>query len=235
MNGPNPTEKLARHMVSALCEKQPQGPYYLGGFCRDAVFAFEVARQLEMYGHEVGLLVLIEPSSPSHSARARFARGLRRMIFRVVFRFGELRRLGLGEFPGYARSRWKGLKLTLSVVLWRNSARIQGLNRQSGSPDLEQTLFDATRSYKAGQLGCPTVIFHCKDCPMLSAGDPYFGWRELLTGRSETHEVPGDHDGMFREPSVRVFAEKLRACFQRARQTETPKYDFIVDGVRTQS
>jgi hypothetical protein len=35
LTGPNPVEKLARQMVSALCERQPQGPYYLCGYCRD--------------------------------------------------------------------------------------------------------------------------------------------------------------------------------------------------------
>ena len=78
MKEPNPLEKLARHMVSALCEKQPQGPYYLGGFCCDGVFAYEVARQLTMYGHEVGLLALVEPRNPSPNFKRRMVNGLRR-------------------------------------------------------------------------------------------------------------------------------------------------------------
>jgi thioesterase domain-containing protein len=70
-------------------------------------------------------------------------------------------------------------------------------------------------------LGCPTVVFRCRDWPMLAAGDPYFGWRELLTGHSETHEVPGDHAGIFVEPNVKVLAEKLRACLRNAQQART--------------
>jgi thioesterase domain-containing protein len=229
MNGPIPLEKLARHIVSALCEKQPQGPYYLGGYCRDAIYAYEVARQLQMYGHEVGLLVLVEPSYPCQNARVRIATVLRRTIFRIGFRFGELRRLEIGQFPRYARSRWNGLKWMLTEVLWRNSARFQVLTRYSGSPDFEKILFVAASSYKPKPLGCPTVIFHCKDWPVLSAGDPYFGWRELLTGRSETHEIPGDHDGIFREPSVLVLAEKLRACLQNKKLLETSSKDLTMD------
>jgi aspartate racemase len=56
---------------------------------------------------------------------------------------------------------------------------------------------------------------------MLSAGDPYFGWRGLLTGYSETHEVPGDHAGIFRQPNVQILAEKLKACLQSERQAGT--------------
>src|SRR5690349_9346077 len=68
LKGPNALETLARHAVSAICEKQPQGPFYLAGVCCDGVFAYEVARQLTMFGHDVGLLVLVEPFSPNESA-----------------------------------------------------------------------------------------------------------------------------------------------------------------------
>jgi amino acid adenylation domain-containing protein len=210
-------EEIAQDIVLTLREKQPQGPYRLAGFCLGAVFAYEVARQLTLHGQDVGLLVLFEPLSPFQSAGVRFATGLRRMIIRIGFRFGELRRLGIGEFPVYARSRWRGLKSLMTDMIWRICAHSQFLKRQVRSPDLGKVLFFAATSYQPKPLGCPTVIFRCKDWPMLSAGDPYFGWRELLTGRSETHDVPGDHEGMFREPNAKVLAEKLRACLQNAR------------------
>ena len=211
-------EEIAKHLVLALREKQPRGPYRLGGFCLSAVFAYEVARQLIMDGQDVGLLILVEPLYPRQSARVRLVTGLRRMIIRVGFHFEALRRLRVGEFPVYARSRWKGLKYLLTDMLWRFSARSPALKRQFGSPDLDKILFFAASSYEPKPLGCPTVIFRCKDWPILSAGDPYFGWRELLTGRSETHEVPGDHEGIFHEPSVQILAEKLRTCLDKAKK-----------------
>lgn len=217
LRAPYRMEEIAKDIVLALREKQPQGPYRLGGFCLGAVFAYEVARQLTMHGQDVGLLVLFEPLNPFQSARVRFATGLRRMIIRLGFRLGELRRLRIGEFPVYARSRWKGLKSLLTDMAWRISERSKFLTRQLRSPSVKKILFFAASSYVPKPLGCATVIFRCKDWPMLSAGDPYFGWREWLTGHSETHEVPGDHAGIFREPNVKVLAEKLRACFHNAR------------------
>jgi hypothetical protein len=98
----------------------------------------------------------------------------------------------------------------LKEVIWCNLARFRVLKGRSGSPELEQILFVALSSYKPKPLGCPTVIFRCKDSPMLPAGDPYFGWRELVTGHPETFEVPGDHNGIFREcSSVRREVESL--------------------------
>jgi thioesterase domain-containing protein len=229
MKGPNSLEALARHAVSALCEKQAQGPYYVGGFCCDAVFAYEVARQLTLYGHEVGLLVLVEPFRPNEGTIARFTTWVKRMIFRAGFRFRELLRLEIGEIPHYALSRWTGLRQIFKEAVWHNSARIQVLKDQSGSLDWEQLVFVAASSYKPKPLACPTVIFHCKDWPMLSAGDPYFGWRKLLAGRSETLEVPGDHLGLLREPSVGVLAGKLKACLENTRQKETPEFDAVME------
>ena len=230
LKAPYRLEEIAEHLILAVREKQPQGPYRLGGDCLGAVFAYEVARQLMLHGQDVALLVLFEPLNPFQSAKVRFVTGLRRMTIRVRFRFGELQHLGIGEFAVYARSRWKGFKSLLKDMLWRISWRSDFLKRQVLSPGLERALFLAASSYEPKSLGCPTVIFRCKDWPILSAGDPYFGWRELLTGRSETHEVPGDHEGMFGGSNVQVLAEKLRVCFQNAKRPGTPDYDLIIDG-----
>jgi amino acid adenylation domain-containing protein len=228
LKAPYRMEGIAAHLVLAIREKQPQGPYRLGGFCLGAVVAYEVAKQLTIHGQDVGQLVLIEPLKPFQSARVRFVTALRRMIFRFRFRSGELRRLGVGEFPTYARTRWKSLKCSLRDMKCRISARFQFLERHSHSPDLEKILFLAASSYKPKTLGCPTIVFRCRDYPIWSAGDPYFGWRDLLTGRCETYEVPGDHVGMFCEANAKVLAEQLRACLHNSRQSGRSTYKVTV-------
>jgi len=222
IKAPYRLEEIAKHLVLAIREKQPQGPYQLGGFCMGAVLAYEVARQLTMHGQDVALLVLFEPLNPLQSASVRFATSLRRMSIRIGYRFSQLRRLRIGEFPAYARSRWNGLKSLSTDMVWRMSARSQILQRQVRSPDLEKILYIASSSYEPKPLENPTVIFRCKDRPMLSAGDPYFGWREFLTGRIETHEIPGDHSDMFSGPNLNALAEKLRICLQNARRAGMP-------------
>lgn len=82
---------------------------------------------------------------------------------------------------------------------------------------MERILYLAARAYKAKPLACPTVLFRGQDWPIASAGDPYFGWGELLTGPSETYDVPGDHIGIFNEINVKILAEQLRACLQKAK------------------
>jgi amino acid adenylation domain-containing protein len=224
---PSQMEELAQHLVSALRERQPEGPYYLGGFCADGVFAYEVASQLTAQGQRVGLLVLFETENPRPIAKARIATGLRRVAIRVRFRVNQLLSLRIGEIPVYARSRREEFKQSVTRRLWRVSQHFPRVKRQPGSADLEQILSLAVSSYKPKPLGCPTVIFRCKDWPIASAGDPYFGWRELLTGRCETYEVPGDHIGIFSESNAKVLADQLRACLHNAKQPETPSETLI--------
>jgi thioesterase domain-containing protein/acyl carrier protein len=230
---PYQIEELAQHIVSALREKQPEGPYFLGGFCDDGVFAYEIASQLTAQGQSVGLLVLFEAANPRPNVKSRIATGLRRLIIRLRFRVNQLFRLKTGGFPLYMLSRREDLKDLLTRILWRISQNFQLSKRKPILPEMEKILFLAASSYKPKALACTTVMFRGKDWPIASAGDPYFGWRELLTGRSETYEVPGDHVGIFREPNVKILAEQLRACLHNARQTERSTYKATASDVRT--
>jgi len=230
MKGPRALEKLARHMVSALCEKQRQGPYYVCGFCIDGVFAYEVARQLSMYGHEVALLALVESRNPSPCFRVRIVNGLRRNAIRLAFQADQLFQMTRkGEILQYLRARRDELARFVLRLVMRVSPGSQSRVRQTGRLDSREFISHQISSSKLKASACPTVLFRCEIWPTYSAGDPYFGWRELLTGPSETHEIPGDHDALFREPSVGILAEKLKVCLQNARHAETPDYEIFID------
>ncbi len=54
-------ETLAAEYIEALRSVQAQGLYLLGGFCNGGLIAYEMARQLRSQGHQVELLVLIDP------------------------------------------------------------------------------------------------------------------------------------------------------------------------------
>jgi thioesterase domain-containing protein/acyl carrier protein len=211
-------EELGRHLVSALCEKQPEGPLYLGGFCLGAVFAYEVARQLTMQGRVVGLLALFEPTYPTQRVVVQTATAARRMIVRVGFRLNEFCQLGIRGYPLFLRGRWQNVKWMVMNVLSEVSERLRVVKRPLRSLDVERTLFLAAKYYKPKPIKCPTVIVRCKDWPILAAGDPYFGWRQLLNGPTETYQVAGDHMGMFHQPNVHVLAEQLRTSLEKARK-----------------
>jgi hypothetical protein len=54
-------EDMAATYIQSMRSVQPEGPYLLGGFCGGGLIALEMARQLQMSGQSVKMLVLIEP------------------------------------------------------------------------------------------------------------------------------------------------------------------------------
>lgn len=52
--------EVARRLRAHLVARQPVGPYYLGGWCRWAIVALELASQLIDDGEEVGLLIVLD-------------------------------------------------------------------------------------------------------------------------------------------------------------------------------
>ncbi|OZC29535.1 non-ribosomal peptide synthetase [Gordonia polyisoprenivorans] len=59
----------ARH-VTAIRERQPDGPYRLIGWSYGGVLAHEIARQIVESGGEIALLVLLDPRTPAEVAAA---------------------------------------------------------------------------------------------------------------------------------------------------------------------
>ncbi|WP_188316904.1 non-ribosomal peptide synthetase [Solihabitans fulvus] len=57
-------EDIAASYLTLLVDKQPTGPYHVGGWSFGAVLAFEVASQLVRRGEEVALLCMIDAAYP---------------------------------------------------------------------------------------------------------------------------------------------------------------------------
>jgi thioesterase domain-containing protein len=136
-------------MVSALCEKQPCGPYYLCGYCRDGIFAYEVARQLMMYGHEVGLLALIEARNPSPQFTVRTLNGMRRAAVRFAFQLDQLYRfIRTREVPHYVRARREELKRFLLRLSSRFSHCFQ-LRARNSAESICKNFFTSKRVFQS--------------------------------------------------------------------------------------
>jgi len=58
-------DDLARQHVQAVITAQPDGPYFLGGYCVGGLVAFEMARLLHAQRRDVAELVLFETTCPT--------------------------------------------------------------------------------------------------------------------------------------------------------------------------
>ncbi|MGB7153193.1 MAG: amino acid adenylation domain-containing protein, partial [Candidatus Acidiferrales bacterium] len=196
---PYSLEELAGHLVDAMRERQPNGPYYLGGFCQDGILAYETARQLTLRGQKVAMLFLFETVNPAPLPEDRVASQWRRTAIRLKYRRDQFRQLGASNFPQFFKLQVASARRRLTPVAWRVSHRARKLVGDAKLNSLERIVHIASRTYKPKPLSSPTLLFRCNEWPIASAGDPYFGWRSLLTGWNKTVEIPGNHAGMFRQ------------------------------------
>ena len=61
---PGSIDEFARLYLAALRERQPQGPYRIGGWSAGGLIAFEIARQLERAGERVQQVLLLDTPAP---------------------------------------------------------------------------------------------------------------------------------------------------------------------------
>ena len=71
---------VADRLKRRLYAEQPAGPYYLGGWCRWGIVAYELARQLRAEGHEVALLVLLDAERPQRQSSRAWRDRLGRLL-----------------------------------------------------------------------------------------------------------------------------------------------------------
>ena len=62
---PETVEEIAEYEVAQIRRLQPEGPYYIAGYCAGGTIAFESARQLARAGEDVARVVLFGSPFPT--------------------------------------------------------------------------------------------------------------------------------------------------------------------------
>jgi thioesterase domain-containing protein/acyl carrier protein len=217
-------EDIAAGLVRRLRFLQPHGPYFLGGWCADGVFAYEVAQQLRAQGEKVGLLVLFDAWNParwrSYTGLERSGKKLRRPFRKIAFHLANLRRLGLRE--ALVDYKWRLQFRTFRHKLWYAYYRVL-LAAQGQVDDRFRKFFRAgyftVRDYVPRPYPERTLLIRSGfDTQRVS--DPDMGWSDLLVGKSEFQFVPGSHKRIFFEPTVDLLANTLKRCLLEAQDTD---------------
>jgi aspartate racemase len=206
-------EDMATEFLREIREIQPQGPYYLVGWCMGGVVAYEAAQQLRAAGEEVGLLALIATWPPAPSPDYQFKRVGRTLAFiesvtdRLRRYTQTLARLGGLERMRYLRER---IMLLVEMGAWRNL--FQG---HFNAKLVVQANRLALSNYRPESYPGPVVLF-AEGAPVAHAYQR--AWRELAAGELEVFTVPcGDYRNLLDAPNVQQVAEYLTTCIERGR------------------
>ncbi len=215
-------EDMAAHYVQEIQTVQPEGPYFLSGYCMGGTVALEMAQQLYAQGKEVALLVLMETYNFSSEPRALLNR-VHYRVQQIEFHLRNLllsdrKRIFLKEKAKVAWSRKDVLFGAISSRLGLNSSLVNG--HYSALADVWTACDRAAANYVPKVYPGRITQFRPFK-PYASFAGPALGWDNLADGGLETYDLPIYPRGMLVEPFVALLSGKLRDCIQRALEPET--------------
>jgi thioesterase domain-containing protein len=213
-------KQMAAHYLKEMREIQPDGPYLIGGRSSGGTIAFEMACQLEAIGEKVDVLALLDTFPAGYfkllpgnsSLTQRLTRRARKWQTHVA----NLRGLNTSGKVRYLATKLRYAPPKAKHKIYRRAYK---LYQRIGKPlppvlrNIEELNFAAVKDYQPQVYSGDVLLFLASD--LTADYDSKDGWRELVRGQIETHEIPGNHLNIIKEPGVRELAEKLRASLAK--------------------
>jgi len=212
---PYTLEVIASYLVRAIREHQPEGPYFVGGFCLNGLIAFEAARQLTAQGQRMASLALFEAVNPAHGDRFSQWSQLKTLAGR--FRLGLIRNhltslygLRTRGARTYFHSRLRDIQRDVRNLLWSSYVECRLKIGGNRLPNLQQILYVAARNYRPKPYTGNAVFFRCTERRAIPTSELERGWHGVLV-HCQLHVLEGDHLGILSGPSLQVLADRLKA------------------------
>jgi len=215
------TEAMAECYLREMRELQPEGPYYIGGFCMGGQVAFEMAQRLVRDGQQVNLLFVIDAHNFNGvPLRLSLKEKFHLTGQKINFHSSNILHLNFKEQISYLldksqialRRGMERLHIRVNHLLGLNPHRDVSGPQQEFIEDINDRAFFA---YVPGVY--PGKMTLCK--PQRNYAflrDPFHGWREVAAGGLEVIELPVDPGGIFVEPYVQTLAQKLKTQIDQA-------------------
>lgn len=207
-------EDMAAYYVKSLRHVAPEGPYLLGGWSLGGVIAFEMAHQLRAQGHEIALLMLIDPCSLEPRAEQWEPRRQVLRFFQYLNVAGAKDLPAVDDLPG---------EMAADELFAHVLEQIRAGNPALARADLPylQKLFnifqanaEAERSYVPQRWpGAATLIM--ADILERATAASEARWRQWIE-TAEVDAVPGDHFTMLKAPHVAVLGKRIAASLTAA-------------------
>ena len=198
---------------------QPQGPYYLAGFCQETLVALEMAKQLEEQGQRVGSLILID-FVPDHEASiswiARHIRNIRDRGFTYI-RDKFKRRFDL------SRRHWRHVLLGLGLKHNSRSSRTESkISRNFGLIDhYNEALFE----YDVKPIRGPITYIAASEWNYTEPPD----WLWAASDEVTLKEVPSCHYDLWEHPQLEYLAAAIHRTLDMAQLVDPELIPLATD------
>ena len=199
-------EAIAAYYIELIIQRQPVGPYSIGGFSLGGIIAFEMARQLESRGLEVNLVALIDayPLNPDADNHTKYP---------------------IGQLLGYYYHRWCSLPKEPSLLIpmlikkvpWVSQYLLQrfwhSVSRKADpavskraevaiavpSSRLIRSLREAYSQYQFKPYEGNVVFLRATKVATFGTGQANvdFGWGRYARQGVAVHQLVGQHESLF--------------------------------------
>ena len=99
-----------------------------------------------------------------------------------------------------------------------------------------RTVVDANKFAAANYLPRPypgrITLLRCTERDIRDRDDYFLGWGRLAAGGIDVFDVPGHHLTITKEPNIRVLADRLRDCIEKASADVSPPNNSEVLSLR---
>ncbi|MDG2383548.1 MAG: thioesterase domain-containing protein [Pirellulaceae bacterium] len=200
-------EQAAKTIIDGLRAVQRKGPYHLCGYCFGGLLMFEVARQLQQDGEEIGLLVLIDPPFPKpfqHKSElgrlltlgVRLQQCLKLPLFLAQESIQQPKSL-----IARLRRRWSYLVYRLQHLLTatvRNDLSFLA-SEHFGQADVTSSV-KAANAYRPGVMSGPVTLIHSREFAVTHTIEHHH-WQNVVQSKCEYLVVPGLHEHVLNKES----------------------------------
>jgi thioesterase domain-containing protein len=200
-------------------ETQPEGPYYLIGWCASGSMTVEIARKLQELGGKVAMVGLIDAAHPRYLNQMRRERadanhvdrfqGWKNYHLQRLERFGRMGRMRY--FADALRQmvidKGRHTILQYGDPLFRVCARL-GIKVPRLVDHLAAVRIENPQPYP-GKI----TLFRALETNRAHR-DPTLGWHDLAVEGVDVVWTPGDHETMFIEGNVEKFGQLVEEAME---------------------
>jgi thioesterase domain-containing protein/acyl carrier protein len=222
-------EDMAAFYLQVVRSHQPEGPYYLGGYCFGGNVAYEMARQLQAEGGQIALLALLD-SAPANI-------GYETVLWwrpEFIGLFARNSYYWLRDFQSVKpRDRWRFMARKLRTF-GRKMARYVRPSSDGSSVDLEEVIdpshfpehelelwkihLRALAEHVQRPYTGHVTLFRTRGHPIFSSFAKDLRWGSVAAGGVSVKLIPGSHENIFMEPHVQALAQSLTVSLSETRE-----------------
>ncbi len=214
---PEKLEQIAAKYIQEIRAHNPKGPYLIAGHSAGSLLAYEIGRQLEKAGANIGMLAIFDYSL--ESTKKEISNGQKIIQYLLNFFPALLHALKmLIKYPKEAGKYYRTMiKLSINGILARFGKEIPDDDDPSREEfyKIMDAYISAFRHYEVMPFYGKVDLFRSEKKLYYLKDRKFLGWHPYAVKGVVIHEVEGDHDHMILGEYSEGFARKLQKAINR--------------------